>query len=109
MPNYRVYNQGNSRTNNESHHHHFSGQVHLQYGIFFDGTLNNYNNTEISMETYNRLIKPSNNFYNGYNASYHNNYSNIARMYLYCYNEYSIYIEGSGTETHNEDVLLGYT
>ena len=53
-----VYNSGTYQETN-------SGTIHLEFGLFFDGTLNNKNNTDLRLKMLNRedlIILPSDNF-----------------------------------------------
>lgn len=82
----------------------------LTISIFFDGTLNNRENTEA------RLGLQGNDGTEAYNSksnkkddSYENDYSNVARAYNAALNNEehrSVYAEGIGTETFEEDSNL---
>jgi hypothetical protein len=95
-------------------------RVDLNFGVFFDGTTNNKNNTNakeyydkrargekltreetISAETYKKNGRDKE------SSSYYNSWSNVARLYdAYSVGE-SIYVDGIGTETEKGDSILG--
>ncbi len=89
-------------------------RIDLELGIFFDGTLNNKQNTkerENNTEIYRkhgiktwvgRQINEKN------DTSYDNAWSNVARMSESCISKaYPVYIEGIGTEDKQEDDIIG--
>lgn len=69
----------------------------LRLGLFFDGTKNNKNNIEARLEN-----KDSFRRYNR-STSYHNDFSNVARLWLFYEKEKDIYVEGIGTEDDKPD------
>lgn len=75
------------------------------FGIFFDGTLNNKNNTQArenntaAFQKYGKSKKED--------TSYYNDWSNVARLWKY-YTSSKIYIEGIGTEDSKGDETMGY-
>lgn len=42
------------------------------------------------------------------NTSYLNDFTNVGRKSKSCYDEYTIYVEGIGTQDKKEDKLQGY-
>ncbi len=99
--------------------------VNITISVFFDGTNNNKYNTEARLEYKNKVDgKPFDHVKAGYyeasadikenKDSYSNDFSNVARLYKY-YEENdsdltdlrgSIYVEGIGTETYEEDHVI---
>ncbi|MCV9930582.1 DUF2235 domain-containing protein [Flavobacterium sp. LS1R49] len=92
----------------------------LTLGVFFDGTDNNKNNTD-AKELYGKWIKGEKltdkeivsarayekNGEKKPQSSYHNDWSNVARLWD-CYPKLSsVYVDGIGTETEKSDALLG--
>jgi hypothetical protein len=92
----------------------------LTLGVFFDGTNNNKNNTDAKAD-YEKKQKGTEltpeeqraaDAYVKYGkkdvtTSYHNDWSNVARLWS-CYPEgSSIYIDGIGTETEKGDSVMG--
>jgi hypothetical protein len=92
----------------------------LTIGIFFDGTNNNKNNTKakeyydkrsrggkltpeetISAQAYKQNGRDSN------GSSYHNDWSNVARLYDVYPDKLAVYVDGIGTETEKGDSILG--
>lgn len=92
----------------------------LAIGIFFDGTNNNKNNTNakeyydkrsrgekltpeetISAEAYRKNGK------NSPSSSYHNAWSNVARLHDAYPAKFAVYIDGIGTEAEKGDSMLG--
>jgi hypothetical protein len=173
-----IYNSGTYQETN-------SGTIHLEFGLFFDGTLNNKNNTDLRLKMLNRedlIILPSDNvntvtqkeelirkrrerfendeltdtdksylglvfkdiksleqaleketqaglksleiskeivgYYNadkrsladkqGVDNSLMNDYTNVARMWACCNENYAIYIEGIGTLDKQKDISAGF-
>jgi hypothetical protein len=92
----------------------------LALGIFFDGTNNNKNNTDAKADYEKKqkgtkLTPEEQRAVDAYvkygkkdvTTSYHNDWSNVARLWS-CYPaESSIYIDGIGTETEKEDSIMG--
>ena len=93
-------------------------------GLFFDGTNNNHRNVEIrkkvqKIEEYEDQSKPENrstwteyfiykSVESPFDGSYENDFSNVARLWRGVdQEEYSIYIEGIGTEDEKEDSIRG--
>ncbi|WP_080780147.1 T6SS phospholipase effector Tle1-like catalytic domain-containing protein [Chryseobacterium phocaeense] len=78
----------------------------ITLGVFFDGTLNNKNNTTERREKTADYKK--NGGKPGDNNSYNNDWSNVARLWDNYDKNFAIYIEGIGTEDKEEDSMLGY-
>jgi Uncharacterized alpha/beta hydrolase domain (DUF2235) len=92
----------------------------VKIGVFFDGTNNNKNNTDakalyekqikgekISNKELESSISYQENGKDDQSSSYHNDWSNVARMWDNCDSGYSLYIDGIGTFTEKKDELLG--
>ena len=101
-----------------------SKEIFLEAGLFFDGTNNNHRNVEIrkkvqKIEEYEDQSKPENrstwteyfiykSVESPFDGSYENDFSNVARLWRGVdQEEYSIYIEGIGTEDEKEDSIRG--
>ncbi|MCA5003712.1 phospholipase effector Tle1 domain-containing protein [Sphingobacterium bovistauri] len=80
--------------------------INLEFGVFFDGTKNNKNNSDArdaavgtkerkAFEEFGKKDKES---------SYYNDWSNVARKWKHYHPEKSIYIEGIGTGVDSLDV-----
>lgn len=89
--------------------------VEVTYGLFFDGTKNNKDNTDARSNTgqKNQAIKAKNAYkdYGGKpteNTSYNNDWSNVARMWSMYEKDSAIYIEGIGTVKYGDDEMNGY-
>ena len=107
-----VYNTGNPLPESP-------GTLKLTYGVFFDGTLNNRENTEIRKKVEKkgefRMASASEEEYKIYkdyakeDNSFGNDFTNVARKYM-CTDRinYSIYVEGIGTIDKKNDVGDGY-
>ena len=107
-----VYNAGNPSSDS-------LGKLKLAYGVFFDGTLNNRENTEIRKKVEKkgefRMASASEEEYRIYknyakeDNSFGNDFTNVARKYM-CTDRinYSIYVEGIGTIDKKNDVGDGY-
>ena len=149
-----VYNSGTyQETNSET--------IHLEFGLFFDGTLNNKNNTDLRLKVLNQndlKILPTDNVKTilwkekmiekrrerfekdsldkdsdnkdkldpkditdyqkadkrsridklGVDNSLMNDYTNVARMWKCCDDNYRIYIEGIGTLDKQKDIDDGF-
>lgn len=107
-----VYNTGNPLSDSP-------GTLKLTYGVFFDGTLNNRENTEIRKKVEKkgefRMISASeeeSRIYKKYakeDNSFGNDFTNVARKYM-CTDRknYSIYVEGIGTIDKIDDEGDGY-
>ena len=112
-----VYNSGSFNKEN-------SKEIFLEAGLFFDGTNNNHRNVEIrkkvqKIEEYEDQSKPENrstwteyfiykSVESPFDGSYENDFSNVARLWRGVdQEEYSIYIEGIGTEDEKEDSIRG--
>ena len=112
-----VYNSGSFDKEN-------SKEIFLEAGLFFDGTNNNHRNVEIrkkvqKIEEYEDQSKPENrstwteyfiykSVESPFDGSYENDFSNVARLWRGVdQEEYSIYIEGIGTEDEKEDSIRG--
>lgn len=152
-----VYNSGTYQETN-------SGTIHLEFGLFFDGTLNSVKNTELRLTVLNQndlKILPSDDekevkrkeeelkyrrshisdelfeflipnayirniensrditdyrradergFFDrmGVDNSLMNDYTNVARMWNCCNENYRIYIEGIGTLDRQKDISAGF-
>lgn len=107
-----VYNTGNPLADSP-------GTLKLTYGFFFDGTLNNRENTEIRKKVEKkgefRMISASEEelrIYKKYakeDNSFGNDFTNVARKYMCTDREnYSIYVEGIGTIDKMDDEGDGY-
>ena len=83
-----------------------SKTIHLEFGLFFDGTRNNMEHTKIRKKVNHKgefrseepTVEEKN--YDTYaeaDDSFANDFTNIARMFMCCKEDYSIYIEGIGT------------
>lgn len=95
------------------------GTLNLAYGVFFDGTLNNRENTEIRKKVEKkgefRMISASEEelrIYKKYakkDNSFGNDFTNVARKYM-CTDRknYSLYVEGIGTIDKSDDEGDGY-
>ncbi|TPN89088.1 phospholipase effector Tle1 domain-containing protein [Aquimarina algicola] len=96
------------------------GSKSIVVNVFFDGTLNNRNNTRARVSNQNRAEgKPynRNNNPDGFIAaedgdtSFYNDESNVSRLEEYVVtdqeNVFSIYTEGIGTEDYQEDEQIG--
>ena len=100
------------------------GVIEIEQGLFFDGTNNNHRNVEIrkkvqKIEEYEDQSKPENrstwteyfiykSVESPFDGSYENDFSNVARLWRGVdQEEYSIYIEGIGTEDEKEDSIRG--
>ncbi|MEC5395898.1 DUF2235 domain-containing protein [Bergeyella sp. RCAD1439] len=109
-----VYNAGTSKESIED--------IHLQVGVFFDGTANNRTNTEIrkkiqKIDEYADQTKKENvatlgdkiDYYTSVlRSNYKNDFSNIARQSFSTEPDiYTIYIEGIGTEDRKGDFVRG--
>lgn len=101
-----VYNDGEAIN--------LSDELHLSFGLFFDGTLNNKENTRIREAVQGGIAKAwekdAYKMYGGKpssSSSYQNDYSNVARMQMTCVKSYAIYVEGIGTVDRLEDVSPG--
>ena len=73
----------------------------LRLGIFFDGTLNNKNNTLARTNNLEYFRK-----YGKKDSSYMNDLSNIARLWEYYELDKRIYVEGIGTEDYKTDSTI---
>lgn len=79
--------------------------IDITIGVFFDGTLNNKNNTE---ERKNNSTAFTKNGKDDQASSYYNDWSNVARLWEF-YNETNkLYIEGIGTDDKEEDSTMGF-
>lgn len=109
-----VYNAGTPKESIED--------IHLQVGVFFDGTANNRTNTEIrkkiqKIDEYADQTKKENvatrrdkiDYYTSVlRSNYKNDFSNIARQSFSTEpDKYTIYIEGIGTEDRKGDFVRG--
>lgn len=84
--------------------HDTADYVDVTVGVFFDGTLNNKTNTEqreANTQIYQKNRKDKTN-------SYHNAYSNVARLWKFYEEESRVYVEGIGTEDLKADDTNGY-
>ncbi|HZH73432.1 MAG TPA: DUF2235 domain-containing protein [Mariniphaga sp.] len=87
-------------------------ELHVSFGLFFDGTLNNKENTRIreavdngsaakwekeALKKYGGKGALDKIFGNEANTSYINDYTNVARKWSCCKQPYAIYVEGIGT------------
>ncbi|NRS90854.1 hypothetical protein HNQ02_003801 [Flavobacterium sp. 7E] len=146
-----VYNTGSSNDDIANNH------LELTFGLFFDGTLNNLENTKLrkkyrdedflnndkkddysfdkegekarkkarNNEYQNYIDSDTNNFTAekkkyleashktffdslGVDNSFSNDYTNVARMSMCCTIDYTIYIEGIGTDNNVRDVDQGF-
>ncbi|TWP23866.1 DUF2235 domain-containing protein [Apibacter muscae] len=94
----------------------------LSFGMFFDGTLNNRENSKLRAKVLDGTATPEEQalykensvdisdkiFGNSPNNSYVNDFSNIARQSMCCLQKYAIYIEGIGTEDREHDSTSGF-
>lgn len=106
-----VYNTGNPLPDSPE-------TLKLTYGVFFDGTLNNRENTEIRKKVEKkgefRMISASEEelrIYKKYakeDNSFGNDFTNVARKWYCTEEEYRVYIEGIGTIDKEDDVGGGY-
>lgn len=92
----------------------------LTIGIFFDGTNNNKNNTK-AKEYYDKRARGKKltseetvsaqayrqNGRDNKGSSYHNDWSNVARLYDIYPDKLAVYVDGIGTETEKGDSILG--
>ncbi|WP_303813409.1 DUF2235 domain-containing protein, partial [Apibacter mensalis] len=115
-----VFNSGEARSE--------PGELQLTYGLFFDGTLNNRENTRIwkkvrGIDGYGNPTEEEIKIFEQYaqekkflsrkrtdkeSTSYLNDFTNVARKSMSCDEEYTIYVEGIGTQDKKEDKLWGY-
>ncbi|QYN48754.1 DUF2235 domain-containing protein [Apibacter sp. ESL0432] len=115
-----VFNSGEARSE--------PGELQLTYGLFFDGTLNNRENTRIwkkvrgidgygnpteeEIEIFEQNAREkkflSRKRVDKESTSYLNDFTNVGRKSLSCNREYTIYVEGIGTQDKKEDKLQGY-
>ncbi|QYN50686.1 phospholipase effector Tle1 domain-containing protein [Apibacter sp. ESL0404] len=115
-----VFNSGEARSE--------PGELQLTYGLFFDGTLNNRENTRIwkkvrGIDGYGNPTKEEIEIFeqnaqekkflsrkrvDKESTSYLNDFTNVGRKSLSCNREYTIYVEGIGTQDKKEDKLWGY-
>ena len=94
------------------------GTLKLTYGVFFDGTLNNRENTMIRKKVEKRgefrLISPTEEelrIYKKYakeDNSFGNDFTNVARKSFCCNENYTIYVEGIGTVDKKNDKGKGF-
>lgn len=77
-------------------------KVDMHFCLFFDGTRNNKNNTDLRLKNDPIYTK------NKKDDSYNNDYSNVARMWTNAKSDKRIYIEGIGTTNKAADDTLGY-
>lgn len=106
-----VYNTGNPLPDSP-------GTLKLTYGVFFDGTLNNRENTIIRKKVEKkgefRLISASEEelrIYKKYakeDNSFGNDFTNVARKSFVVDESYLLYVEGIGTIDKNDDEGGGY-
>ena len=106
-----VYNTGNPLPDSP-------GTLKLAYGVFFDGTLNNRENTEIRKKVEKkgefRMISASEEdlrIYKKYakeDNSFGNDFTNVARKWYCAEEEYRVYVEGIGTIDKEGDEGGGY-
>ena len=95
-----VYNKGISSFEDKD-------KINLIFGLFFDGTRNNMEHTKIRKKINHKgefsseeATAKEKNIYDTYaeaDDSFANDFTNIARMFMCCEEDYSIYIEGIGT------------
>ncbi|PST81717.1 hypothetical protein C7T94_17745 [Pedobacter yulinensis] len=108
-----VYNTGAPETGNVQE------ILDLNFGLFMDGTPNNQTNTGLRLQQEEKhpekdhFSAPEQNswlhfFVAPQQSSYHNDLTNIARMWQWCRSDYRIYIEGAGTVTGGADDPEGY-
>ena len=115
-----VFNSGEARSE--------PGELQQTYGLFFDGTLNNRENTRIwkkvrGIDGYGNHTEEEIEIFEQYarekkflsrkrvdkeSTSYLNDFTNVDRKSLSCNRDYTIYIEGIGTQDKKEDKLQGY-
>lgn len=86
-------------------------ELHLCFGLFFDGTLNSKENTRIRKAVAENKAKDwEKKLYKEHggkatdNVSFQNDYTNVARMQMECFEDYAIYIEGIGTVSIPDDM-----
>ncbi|WP_443937012.1 T6SS phospholipase effector Tle1-like catalytic domain-containing protein [Pedobacter sp. MW01-1-1] len=94
------------------------GELHLEFGLFFDGTLNNRRNTEIRKKVEHKgefkdiaATAEEKKIYDKYaeeDNSFGNDFTNVARKTFCCVEKYQIYVEGMGTLDEKDDVGDGY-
>lgn len=106
-----VYNTGESKPKKD--------EIWLEFGMFFDGTLNNKDNTLLRMmvkegvprkatEKEKKIYKAGSNRsigdQQGVDNSYSNDFTNVARLWQHCEQQkYAIYVEGIGSVTYAQD------
>ncbi|WP_309607474.1 phospholipase effector Tle1 domain-containing protein [Flavobacterium sp.] len=125
-----VYNTGKAEVADE--------EVEVTFGVFIDGTLNNKANTKLrykvegkadplfekgesttataeekkifeeNTDTKNWWLRQIDLGGYGDDTSYHNDYTNVARLWFCTEKAYKIYVEGMGTDDFKEDVDDGY-
>ena len=125
-----VYNTGKAEVAKE--------EIEVTFGVFIDGTLNNKANTKLrykvegkadpllekgesttataeekkvfekNTDTKNSFLKFIDVGGYGDDTSYHNDYTNVARLWFCTQENYRAYIEGMGTDDFKEDVSDGY-
>jgi hypothetical protein len=83
-----------------------NGTISLNIGIFFDGTLNNKNNTQEKLNNSEHFKK--NGVDKKQSSSYYNDKSNVARLWEFYEEPHKIYVEGIGTEDREEDSTMGF-
>ncbi|WP_240723689.1 phospholipase effector Tle1 domain-containing protein, partial [Flavobacterium sp. J27] len=82
------------------------GAIDVLIGVFFDGTLNNKNNTQERLNNSEHFKK--NGVTKKEDSSYYNDWSNVARLWK-CYDSpLKTYVEGIGTEDREEDATMGF-
>ncbi|WP_136669253.1 DUF2235 domain-containing protein [Flavobacterium sp. H122] len=80
--------------------------IDITLGVFFDGTLNNKNNTDERKK--NSAVFQNEGKDKDEDTSYYNDWSNVARLWDNYDKAKSIYIEGIGTEDNKSDTTQGY-
>ncbi|MFB9057231.1 phospholipase effector Tle1 domain-containing protein [Mariniflexile ostreae] len=101
-------------------------RIDLVYGVFIDGTLNNKDNTDLrnkygpgsvepttetEIEEKRKYLEASKRSFidrQGTDNSYSNDYTNVARMWEHTNDDYSIYVEGMGTQKSERDRQDGF-
>ncbi|NHN27600.1 DUF2235 domain-containing protein [Flavobacterium jejuense] len=80
--------------------------IDVLIGVFFDGTLNNKNNTQEKLNNSEYFKK--NGVEKKEDSSYYNDWSNVARLWKCYESSLKTYIEGIGTEDREKDSTMGF-
>ncbi|VXC01393.1 conserved hypothetical protein [Flavobacterium sp. 9AF] len=82
------------------------GAIDVLIGVFFDGTLNNKNNTQEKLNNSEHFKKKG--VEKKEDSSYYNDWSNVARLWKYYDSPLKTYVEGIGTEDREKDATMGF-